>query len=368
MLIGIDGSRAVKFPRTGTEKYSFELIKAFTKLVTKHQFVIYLSKDPLVENNLAGNEKIFWRDLPSNFKIKVIERRRLWTLIGLSNEMRNKPPEVLFVPAHVLPVFLPPKSVVTLHGTEYRECPASYRFRERLYLNYTTRRSLKKASKIICVSETAKKNFLKYYPRTDANKIVVIRHGVNTESLDKISGRYQLPFSEPYLLFIGTQVPRKNLRYLIEEFQYLAKDFKLVIAGKKTTHTDKLKELGRKLKIEKDVYWLDYLGESEKWQLLKSAKALIEPSKAAGFGMTIYEAMAVKTPVCLAENDLFREVGKDAAYYFDTEKPGDLASRINEMETNQKRLQEKIDQGFTLAQNASWHKVALSTLDSIIRC
>ena len=59
MLIGIDGSRAVKFPRTGTEKYSFELIKAFTKLVTKHQFVIYLSKDPLVENNLAGNEKIF---------------------------------------------------------------------------------------------------------------------------------------------------------------------------------------------------------------------------------------------------------------------------------------------------------------------
>lgn len=104
MHIGIDASRLGVTARTGTERYSYELIAALARLDRVRRYTLYCNRLPpmlpLVGPNMA---------------LRSIPCPRLWTHARLSLEMRWHPPDVLFVPAHVLPLLHPPRSVVTIH-------------------------------------------------------------------------------------------------------------------------------------------------------------------------------------------------------------------------------------------------------------
>ena len=95
MLIGFDASRAFLKENTGTENYSFNLLKALAKIDTKNDYLIYLRSS---ENLLV--KKFF----PKNFQFKVIKPYRLWTQVGLALETWNNPADVLFIPAHTMPI------------------------------------------------------------------------------------------------------------------------------------------------------------------------------------------------------------------------------------------------------------------------
>src|SRR3989338_9804836 len=104
MIIGVDGSRAGMAQKTGTENYSDSLIMALLNNDCHNDYVLYL------RNNL---------ELPVNSHNRVSKRiinlPRLWTQVGLALEVTFLPPDLLFIPAHTLPVMRPPrdrKSVV----------------------------------------------------------------------------------------------------------------------------------------------------------------------------------------------------------------------------------------------------------------
>ena len=127
MLIGIDASRAARDERTGTEAYSHHLIRAILDAVSPHRFRLYA--DRALPREL---------DAP-NVELRVIPFPRLWTHVRLSTEMLVHPPDVLFVPAHVLPLVHPRRSVVTVHDLGYRHEPQAHRPLDRLYLDLSTR-------------------------------------------------------------------------------------------------------------------------------------------------------------------------------------------------------------------------------------
>src|SRR3989344_9672800 len=104
MIIGIDASRANEQERTGTEWYSYHLIQEFKKLDHQNEFRLY-SPSSLRD----GLEK-----MPSNFSSRVLRSvtDMLWTQTRLSMEMLVRPPDVLFVPAHTIPLIHPKKTVV----------------------------------------------------------------------------------------------------------------------------------------------------------------------------------------------------------------------------------------------------------------
>ena len=116
MLIGIDASRAVAARRTGTETYSLRLICNLIALGTGHHFRLYTNGQPQ-----AG---LFGGDRPAaNVELRSIPCPRLWTHLRLSAEMAVRPPAVLFVPAHVLPLIHPRRSVVTVHDLGLSRLP-----------------------------------------------------------------------------------------------------------------------------------------------------------------------------------------------------------------------------------------------------
>ena len=131
MLIGIDASRAVTARRTGTETYSLRLIQALIGLRSGHCFRLYTNGEPP-----AG---LFWDGMaPPNVEVRSIPFPRLWTHLRLSAEMLTRPPDVLFVPAHVLPLIHPRRSVATVHDLGYLYYPDAHRPADRRYLDWST--------------------------------------------------------------------------------------------------------------------------------------------------------------------------------------------------------------------------------------
>ena len=140
MLIGIDASRAARAHRTGTENYSLYLIRALARIAEGHSLRLY-SDVPPPAGLLPDDASVEWRVMPFP---------RLWTHLRLSLEMALHPPDVLFVPAHVLPLVHPRASVVTVHDLGYLYYPEAHGRWARWYLDWGTRYSAQRARWVVC--------------------------------------------------------------------------------------------------------------------------------------------------------------------------------------------------------------------------
>src|SRR3954468_10192449 len=118
LSIGIDASRAMVAKRTGTEHYSANLIQALSRLPDLQRSSVILYTNAASE---AHAMKRLGFDLPQTWRIRAIPFPRLWTHLRLSWEMATKPPGVLFVPSHVVPLLHPRRTVVTIHDLGYLE-------------------------------------------------------------------------------------------------------------------------------------------------------------------------------------------------------------------------------------------------------
>ncbi len=342
MIIGIDASRAGQNDRTGTENYSRELIEAMLQLpeAKKHQWRLYT------------RQNIPWK--------------RFWTQGGLALEIFKHPPDVLFIPAHTLPLMRLPRirTVVTIHGLEYEYLPQYYQFPQKLYLNKSTEYAVRHADRLIAVSSWTKKQLVERL-KADPKKISVIYEGVGSrivkakdrqfkpDYLRWIRHKYNLP--QHYLLFVGTIQPRKNLVRLIEA---IPSGIQLVIAGKLGWMYDKILAAAK----DKPVKFIGRVADADLAALYKMAQAFVWPSLMEGFGLPILEAMTLGVPVITSTAGALPEVAGDAALLVDPTKPQDLAKAIKLTLENEDLRQVLVEKGFRQAAKFSWEKAAKKTL------
>src|SRR5688572_960512 len=154
MLIGIDASRATVQQRTGTEGYSYHILRGLIEQGAEHTFRLYFRDAP--SPDLLPDA--------SNFDIRIIGQKRLWTHVGLGPTVRRERPDVLFVPSHVVPWpdtgSVP--SVVTTHDLGYLHYPDKHPLIERLYLDWSTRHSATAARRVIAVSNATKHDLVAF--------------------------------------------------------------------------------------------------------------------------------------------------------------------------------------------------------------
>ena len=174
MEIGIDASRSLRAILTGTERYSLEITRHLLALpaASAHAWRLYTDDDVDLDALLVSRKQAV-----HNAEICVLDARPVWTHRALGPEVIRRPPDVLFVPAHVLPFsprrrLLPP-SVITIHDLGFRHFPEAHTPRQRWYLEAGTRWSAHAATAIICVSEATARDLQDAYG-TPAEKIHVI--------------------------------------------------------------------------------------------------------------------------------------------------------------------------------------------------
>lgn len=307
MIIGIDGSRAFIEKRTGIEEYSYQVIKNLRDKLKDCQVRLYLKKNQKIDFNL-----------PDNWKIKKIWWPRLWTQIGLSLEMLLHPVDVLFIPAHVVPVIHPEKTAVVVHGLEFEFIPEAYSFWARLYMRWSIKSSCRWASDIIAVSENTKKDLMVLY-KVPEEKIKVIYEGVSNNSQFPIPNSQTISdelLSKPKnLLFIGRLEERKNIIGIIKAFEILKEKYmiphKLILAGGPGYRYENIKHKVESSKHKEDIIVAGYVSEVEKVELLKNAEVFLFPTFYEGFGLPILEAQALGVPVVASNNSSIPEVAGD---------------------------------------------------------
>jgi len=359
MTIGIDASRAFVKTKTGIEEYSFQVIKHLRDKLEKEQVILYL--DPRV-----NERKYIDFELPQNWKVKFLRAPIFWTQARLSLEMLFHPVNVLFVPAHTVPLVHPRNTIVTIHGLEYEFCPRAYSLFERLYMRLVIKNSCRWAKRVIAVSENTKKDLMKLY-KVPEGKMSVIYEGIAESSQSPaFSSASSADSSKPdfskYLLFVGRLEERKNIEGMVDAFEMLKKKYKishrLILVGKYGYGGENIKNKIYNSEHKHDIILTGYISDEEKFYLLKSADVFIFATFYEGFGLPILEAQSVGTPVVTSDISSMPEVAGNSAVLVDPKDPSAIAEAVHKLISNESYKNDIIEKGYQNIKRFSWEKCA----------
>lgn len=349
----------------GTRVYIHNLLKYFGKLDSSSEFLIYHKKkfNPELTPPVFPNYKIITKNFP-----------KLWTQTRLALDLWKEKPDVLWMPLHSIPLFRSKniKTVVTIHDLAFKYFPETFPKKDLIKLEILTKLAVENSNKIITISESSKKDILKFYPKVTEDKIKVISHGFDAEVFSRerdlrkekeIKEKYEIVGN--YILSTGGLQPRKNLETLVEAFNQIKKEFtelKLVLAGENAWLSESLyKKIGYS-SCKRDIILTGQVNFSDLSHLYRGAEIYVYPSLYDGFGITLLEGFASKVPVIAAKNSSLPEVGGEAALYFDAKNSEELSSKVKEILTNDDLRRELIGKGLDQTKKFSWEKCARETL------
>ena len=337
--IGIDASRAVSAAPTGTEAYSAHLIRALVPLLAPdHDLRLYTREaperplhDPLPAGTSVETQAV---------KTAVIPFPRLWTHVRLSWEMLRRPPDLLFVPSHVLPVVRPKRTLVTVHDLGYLASPKRIRRRS----GATWRRVPGGTSAWLPTSwrtpsrrATPSSRPMGHRPRGSPWSIPGYEPDLapvtDPAALTAVRQRYGIPGD--YVLFIGRIQPRKNLARLIEAFARVhgrpsrpkpGAGGATGLAGGADPGARGGAGTGRQRAASPAI-----IAAEDKAALISGARVFAYPSLYEGFGFPALEAQACGTPLLASNTSSLPEVAGEGGLLVDPEDTDAIAGGLRRL-------------------------------------
>lgn len=365
-IIGIDASRAVGAAPTGTEAYSAHLIHALApRLASSHTLRLYCRETPPFALSTGGSVPQGAAPEPA-IETRVIPFPRLWTHLRLSWEMALHPPDLLFVPAHVLPVVRPRRTLVTVHDLGYRRFPEAHPASQRRYLETSTRWNVRVATHILADSEATRDAIIEAYD-VPAQKLTVVYPGYESDlkpvrdrdEIERIHHRYGIPGD--YVLSIGRIQPRKNLTRLIEAFSRVLRDhpaLTLVLAGPTGWLAEPIQARATALGVADKVIFPGYVASEDKAALISGARLFAFPSLHEGFGFPALEAQACGTPLLTSTTSSLPEVAGEGGLLVDPLKVEAIADGLRRLLNDQALGARLVTQGFDNLARFSWDMAA----------
>lgn len=263
----------------------------------------------------------------------------------------------------VVPPNISGKIITTIHDLTYILYPDTMDSSNRKKLEKDMHHTVRNADYIITISESSKKDIIKYLG-IDESKIEVIYPGVDetykkllsNDQIVAVKNKYSI--NGKYILYLGTLEPRKNIETIIRAYDCFKKankeNIKLVLAGKKGWLYDSIFKLIEEFGLEEDVIFTDYIDDKDKAPLYQGAEMFLFPSLYEGFGIPIIEAMASRTPVITSNSSSLPEASGDAAIITDPLDYKEIARSI-ELILNDSELREKmINDGIKQADKFNW--------------
>jgi len=349
------------------------LVKNLARIDTDHEFELFTDiSDEKTLSEIKNKLEIGGKE---NFNIISLPAGKFkWNFWTLSRYLRKNPVDIYHT-QYITPWFVPKriKIVTVIHDISFNFFPKFIRFSDLFFLKTLIPISLKRADKIIAVSEFTKNEIVKFY-KIAPEKVEVVHNSVGEEFLadetlaayaSRVADKYGLP--EKFILYIGTLQPRKNIPMLISAYAKTKKrldGIKLVICGNKNAHNfdKRIEEIIKVESLEKDVLFPGFIDENDKIFVYRLAHAFVLPSLYEGFGIPLLEAMSQDVPVLSADITSLREVAQKGALYFDTSSLDDFSKKLYDISMDSNLRRELTNSGKTRVSSFSWQNSAKKTL------
>ncbi len=350
MKIGIDVHSAHQH-KTGIGVYTHNLVRELRKLDDHNRYLFY------------GQER------PKN--LRTIERMvRENTTLPLRSYLDRL--DVLHVPGYGAPLVSCGTLVVTVHDLIGMIYPENLGLVSRFYWGTWLPLVVSRADKIIADSFNTKRDLVRLLSVSE-EKIRVVHLAADpkfcpvrdTLALHQVKKRFNL--HHPFVLYVGTVEPRKNLTRVMEAWARLRRTLKaphqLVITGFQAWAYAQVRDLIGRLGISRDVVFTGYVRDEELPLLYNASDLFVFPSLYEGFGMPVLEAMACGVPVLTAGTSSIPEVAGDAAVMIDPADVDAMAGAMREILEDGARRQRLAQAGLAQAARFSWEKTARETLE-----
>lgn len=337
--IAIDGNEANVTNRVGSNAYAFEIIKHLWKLTKREPHItitVLLAGAPLAD---LPAERPTWR-------YQVITPKPFWTQWALPLHLfwHKADYDVLFTPGHYAPRISSIPYISSVMDLAFIKYPDDFAKKDLFQLKAWTEYSVQRAAKVVAISDFTKQEIRRVYRRSDSDIIVA------PPSVTELGSRYSKPqfqkycqklgITTPYLLYLGTLQPRKNLLKLIEAFEQIAlvnaessknaplSQLKLVLAGKVGWLADEIMQKIAQSPVKDKIILTGFVPSQFKYPLYQNAKAAVMLSPYEGFGIPALEAMAAGTIPVIANSSSLPEVVGKAGITVHPDQVGSIANGL----------------------------------------
>jgi glycosyltransferase involved in cell wall biosynthesis len=278
--------------------------------------------------------------------------------------------DIFHATEHLLPPLKNARTVFTLHDLIFQFFPEYHLPLNRAFLVHAMPRFLHRADAIIAVSECTKRDAIHFY-KVPPDRITVIYEGVNP-ALRPVNGenvlrqaRTRLTRGAPFILFVGTIEPRKNIIALVDAVRTLRTrgyPHRLVIAGRKGWLYRGAFDHVRTTGMESEIDFLDFVPEEDLPALYSACAAFVFPSLYEGFGLPPLEAMACGAPVVCSNASSLPEVVGDAALLFNPRDIGEMTNAIERVLADAALRDVLRGKGIARSARFTWERTARETL------
>jgi glycosyltransferase involved in cell wall biosynthesis len=347
---------------TGAGEHCRNLIRNLSARNQQHQFTVFLPRDIkcAVFDDLANVRCI-------NTPIKQFPGSLRYLGLARARFVQNHLPKIDL--AHYfnfpLPLIKSGRTVLTIHDLREEDLPGTYPFWHSVLMRFFSAPGLRKADRIITVSEFSRSRLLHHYPFTK-DKVNVIYNAVDGDEIDYRALPERSPRSRPYIFTLGQLSPHKNLPNLVRGFNLLCRerrDLDLVIGGKNFAHVGYVNELQKLAEDPERVVFTGRLSERDKIWYLKNAEVFVYPSLYEGFGIPLLEAFVLRTPVAASKIPVFEEIYGIPEAMFDASDPIEIAETISRICAQRELRARLILAGQKRLSDFDWKEIADKTMN-----
>lgn len=276
--------------------------------------------------------------------------------------------DLFWAPHYNIPLLYRGRLIVTVHDVIHLAVPEYNRRRHmRYYAQLMLGQVARRARVILADSDYTKSEFIRYCG-AEAARVHTVHLGVEKAWFN--AERTTSPFAVPYVLYVGSLKPHKNVVAIVKALKMVADDIPhhLVIVGKRegfiVGDTEAEAAAGE---LSDRVHFVGQLTDEELRRYTANAAALVLASWYEGFGLPPLEAMACGCPVLVSGVTSLPEICGDAALYCDPSSASDISAKIRQLATDARLRAELQRRGRERAMRFTWEKCAERTLQLLQR-
>ena len=383
LKIAIDATPLLPRP-SGIGMYVTHLIEALEALQAQNSFDLEIVYQPGLKNWLRGN--LYFPDyLRSHSPKRIIPLPvrlsnlflRIPALFLPIVEQRFAAPDIFHGTNHTVFPFKHSLRVLTIHDLTFVKHPEYTNTTVRAYAEQV-KHCLKWTDLVLTVSQSSKQDIIRYFdfnpdrihvtPLASRYDAQYLTNQITTEQKSQLQQSSGYDFTQPYILFVSTIEPRKNITGLIDAFDYLKQkyhlDHQLVLIGQKGWHYEPIFDRIARSPYHTQIHHLSYLSDELVALFYAQAAVFVYPSHYEGFGLPVLEAMTLGAPVVTTNTASLPEVAGGAAILVSPQDGMALAEGMWAVLEDAALRDRLIQTGYQQAQSFSWQQTAQLTLNA----